>query len=317
MSSAPTCGVAIIGMGEVGQCFAEAIAEAVGSAGAAGLAVCDPHPRQEATALAGRLAAPLHGAPGDWLASCAIVISAVTGDVAAQMARKVGALLPPGACYLDLTTGPPGPLAAAAVELSQRGISVVDGAIMGSVGLTGARTPLLLAGPRAWDMAGWLARHGCRCSVLEDAAVGDASTLKLLRSLFTKGLEALAVECLMAAESRGLRRQFLDQLADLDETPVADYLQLLVTSHIVHARRRLAEIEAAGAEMLPQRHDSPVHSGVLERFRSTVARLDSVAVDPRAEQDVARALAWLAQQRGRRPDPSPEIEQYTNDGQDA
>jgi 3-hydroxyisobutyrate dehydrogenase-like beta-hydroxyacid dehydrogenase len=40
---------------------------------------------------------------------------------------------------------------------------------------------------------------GSRIRVVEDGAAGDAITLKILRSVFTKGLEALSVEMLMSA----------------------------------------------------------------------------------------------------------------------
>src|SRR5690606_7927784 len=157
-----------------------------------------------------------------------------------------------GALIIDVTTAPPAGLAAAAGRLAKDGVGLVDGAIMGSITLSGARTPLLLAGAGADKAAEWLAAHGFRCTTLANAQVGDASALKLLRSLFTKGLEALTVECLLAAESRGLRQQLLEQLAVVDETPFTEYLEVLVTSHLVHARRRLAEVEAVGEELARQ-----------------------------------------------------------------
>ena len=43
-------------------------------------------------------------------------------------------------------------------------------------------------------------RAGARRSM--DGKAGDGAALKLLRTLLTKGVEALAVECFVAAESR-------------------------------------------------------------------------------------------------------------------
>src|SRR3546814_10014138 len=78
---------------------------------------------------------------------------------------------------------------------------------------------------------------------------GDAIALKLLRSVFTKGLEALAVECLMAAEHRGLRHQLYDVLSDLDESSIRSFTEAVVTTHVRHAGRRLAEVQEARCQL--------------------------------------------------------------------
>ena len=57
----------------------------------------------------------------------------------------------------------------------------------------------------------------------------DAAALKLLRTILTKGLEALAVECLVAAEKQGIRTELYDAMSDV-EAPAGftNFLDMLV-----------------------------------------------------------------------------------------
>src|SRR5688500_3858520 len=92
---------------------------------------------------------------------------------------------------------------ACAARLSEQGIAYVDVVIMGSVSSTGARTALLAAGDRANTVLRDFAVFGAPVKVMSGARAGDAAAVKLLRTILTKGLESLAVECFMAAEKQG------------------------------------------------------------------------------------------------------------------
>jgi 3-hydroxyisobutyrate dehydrogenase-like beta-hydroxyacid dehydrogenase len=71
---------------------------------------------------------------------------------------------------------------------------------------------------------------------------GDAAALKLLRSVFMKGLAAAAIESLSAAEAAGHAEWLEQQLADVIGRALLD--RLLAGSR-VHAARRADEMEAA------------------------------------------------------------------------
>lgn len=280
---------AMIGLGEVGLCFAEAITRATGES----IQLCDVSPSDAAKDFAARLGGSIHQAPGPWLSDCDLVFSAVTGGVAGGVAKTFGALLQPDAIFVDITTAPPDQLAEAADMLSARQVRFIDAAIMGSIALTGPNTPLLLAGTTADELSEWMTGLGFKCRILPGAKVGDASALKLLRSLFTKGLEALTVECLLIAESRGLRERLVEQLANIDDTPISDYLDILVTSHLTHARRRLAEVDAVGDEMKRQGETPLMLEATRQRFQRTVEILDRKPPDAFVARDVAASLSWL------------------------
>ena len=78
------------------------------------------------------------------------------------------------------------------------------------------------------------------------AEPGDAATMKLLRSVFMKGLAAAAIESVEAAEAAGHAEWLRGELAAVIGEPLLE--RLLVGSR-AHAARRVEEMEAA-AELL-------------------------------------------------------------------
>ena len=104
-----------------------------------------------------------------------------------------------------------------------------------------------------------------------DGSAGEATTRKLLRSVTMKGLAAVVIEALRAAEAAGLSEWvWADLVAEL--TAADERLLIrLVEGTGVHAARRVHEMEACTA-MLEALGVDPVMT------RSTVEALRRVAV---------------------------------------
>ncbi|MFG1270704.1 NAD(P)-dependent oxidoreductase [Xanthobacter versatilis] len=280
-------GISIIGLGEVGRCYAQALRTA-------GLALEDAvesRPSSPALSLVREEGIRLHDSNGPWLSRSDIVISAVTGEVALSVARSAFPFLSPGAVYADFTTARPDDMRLAAKEAQDRGILFVDVAIMGGITLAGAQTPLLCAGDGAERLAEALAPLGGRIRVLADGAPGDAVTLKLLRSIFVKGMEALAVECLTLAQSAGLKAKLYDNLVDVDEAHLPDFLDMLVRTHVIHAARRLHEVESAEAQLEAAGFSPLVTAGVKATFDRSRKAVEGRVIKP--DITVAEALEIL------------------------
>ena len=269
----------------VGQCYAQALQ----AQGHTITAFCDSAPSDALHALAGRLGAAIHAAPGEWMEGCELVVSAVFGTAALDLARAAFPHMAPGALYLDMTTAAPDDMRAAGALAGQAGMRFVDVAITGAVNLSGPRTPLLCAGACADEAAALLAACGAPVQVV-GAQPGDAAELKLLRSIFTKGLEALAVECLVTAERRGLREALHRVLSDIDQGPLRETLESMVRTHIVHAGRRRNEVVEAQRQMERAGVPPIVLAGVQDRFEHTLRQLQS---HPYQGQTTADALAWF------------------------
>lgn len=288
--------IAILGVGEVGRTYAAALL----AAGGHELRFCDAAPGAATRDFVARQGAVLHAAPGPWLAEAELVLSCVVGGAALEVLRAALPHLRPGSEYADLTTADPGDMRLAAAEAEARGILFSDIAIVGGIALTGARTPLLCAGEACRRALSVLRQAGAPVRVLEGAAAGDAVSLKLLRSLFTKGLEALAVECLRAAERCGVRDELMEVLSDIDETPLRDLLGAMVRTHVIHAQRRLQEVDTAARQLSRLEVPLLVQPGVRALFEATVAALAERHL-PVTAPDVEQALQWLLAQSDGRP----------------
>src|SRR5262249_58787445 len=73
---------------------------------------------------------------------------------------------------------------------------------------------------------------------------GEAAGLKLLRSVFMKGIAAAAIESLEAAEVAGVAERVRADIASVLGEPV---LERLLTGSRTHAERRAEEMYAAAA----------------------------------------------------------------------
>lgn len=263
--------IGIIGFGEVGQCLAAAIAED----DTVELIVYEPRADDAACAMAQTIGGSLHGDVGEQLSRCAWILSCVPGSAAAQTAQNVVRHGVHGQVLFDLATAPPETKRLAAGQLEAAGLHYVDVAIMGAISIGGAATPMLAAGDAkaapVVEARNWLADKGFKLDWLDGNPPGDAASLKLLRSVFTKGMEALAVECLVAAEHFGVRKQLYDVLADIDQTPLSCFLDMLVSTHVVHAERRLAEIEQAELQLRQAGLPTPLIPSVKALFAQTRA----------------------------------------------
>jgi 3-hydroxyisobutyrate dehydrogenase len=278
--------IALVGLGEVGTSFAgELLARGVE------LKVASRESAR-AAASAKKLGIDLDYDIARAVSSADIVLLTITGDGLRDVVGKIAPVLREQAVLADLTAANPPHVIAAADMLGAGRGRFVDVAIMGAVSLHGIRTPLLASGEMATDFAARMNALGFSVSAREGSAVGDASSLKLLRSLFAKGLDALVVESMLAAEALGLRRDLIELLSDFDQRPLRDHIDMYLRTHPPHATRRLAEMELAETQLKSLELPSLTTRATIERYRRTARLvLDDKHIPP--SMDAAAALQWL------------------------
>jgi 3-hydroxyisobutyrate dehydrogenase len=285
--------IAIIGCGEVGRCYAAAL----GSQTSHTLSLCDIHPSPAMHEVAERLQAPFYNAADLWLETADLVLVCVQGFAALEANRTVISCMRPGAILADTTTACPEHKRLAADDAQAHRIEFTDVAIMGLIASTGAHTPLLCAGHGSGPVAAVMQQVDAPVRILEGAAAGDAISLKLLRSIITKGLETLAVEALVAAEQRGVRRELCALLSDMDQVSIVEFIETLVRTHVVHAERRQHEMEDALTQLNQTGLPSFVLPGVIASFAHTQRQLAEHPLQA-PSPSLQDALAWLMQSRG-------------------
>jgi 3-hydroxyisobutyrate dehydrogenase-like beta-hydroxyacid dehydrogenase len=221
--------VAVLGLGEAGSRLAGDLLEA-----GAGVRAYDPGGRD----VDGVVRAP---DPVTAVAGADVVLSVNSAAAGLGAATTALPALSQGSVYADLNTAAPELKREVAALVEGAGACFVDVALLGVVPATGIRTSALASGAGARDFADAFVPLGMPVEVVSEVP-GDAATLKLLRSVFMKGIAAAAIESLEAAEAAGRREWLEGQLAAVLGEPL---LQRLVEGSRRHAARRVDELEAA------------------------------------------------------------------------
>lgn len=176
-----------------------------------------------------------------------VVLSANSSHDAMTALENALPALRPGTVWADLNTASPG-LKASLARLAGERADVVDVALMAPVPGKGLRTPMLVSGSAAERYAQALSGLGAVVTI-QPGPVGEATSRKLLRSVFYKGLAAAVVEALAAAGKAGcddwLRGNIGAELAGFDERTI----DRLVDGTHRHARRRADEMTAAAEQL--------------------------------------------------------------------
>ncbi len=187
-----------------------------------------------------------HDDPRRAVAGAGLVL-AVTGaaDAPGALTQALDAI-PAGTVYADLATASAGLKRDLAAVAAGAGLGFADVALMAPVAGTGLRTPALVSGPAAGKVVALLAPLGMPVEHAGEEA-GAAATRKLLRSIVVKGLTAVVMESMRAAEAAGLAEETWENI--VAQLTVADeaFVRRLVEGTPRHAARRVHEMEAAAA----------------------------------------------------------------------
>ncbi len=198
-----------------------------------------------------------------------LVICAVQGEHALEAATSAAPLLKKGAYYLDLctVTGKMSDEDRAAIEAA--GGRYIDVAVMGGFFKSGIKAPMLVAGDGVETVVAWMNANGFETKALGPKP-GSASSVKMLRSVIMKGIEALAVESFVAAERQGILKEVMGCLGDVDATSFSGSLAMLAQTHVVHAHRRWEEMGLV-AQTLRETGVEPLMTEAIEKsHRRTV-----------------------------------------------
>lgn len=241
--------IAFLGFGEAARAFRETLAATDPALGF--LAWDIKLDGQEAQAMRAAIAA--HGvtesAGPEGLAAADWIVSAVTAD---QSLVAIFPLLPAlGACNLvvDINSVSPGRKRETAARVEAMKARYLDMAVMAPVHPRGHRTPVLVAGGGIGDARTALDRLGFAWREAGPEP-GAATAVKMVRSLFVKGLEAIIVETLLAAERSGCYEEILASLSEsypgLGWPGIADYH---FERTLTHGTRRAEEMRECAATL--------------------------------------------------------------------
>lgn len=257
--------VALIGFGEAARTFAIAGGWG-GEARAYDIKTNDP--AQRATKMAAYADAGVTGCASneEALSGAASVLSLVTADQALAVAQNISASHH-GIFYFDMNSVAPDTKRAARDLLAPKDIRYVDVAIMSPVDPLAVDAPLLVSGEHAEAGAGELDKLGFTNVRVVGNEVGQASAIKMIRSVMIKGIEALTAEMMLAARAANVEADVLASLGE-DWTRRAAYnLERMQT----HGLRRAAEMEESAKTLTALGVDPVMTRGTIIRQREMAA----------------------------------------------
>jgi 3-hydroxyisobutyrate dehydrogenase-like beta-hydroxyacid dehydrogenase len=275
--------IAFIGFGEAGQAMAAGLREE-GVADIAAWDILFPEPTGvkliEAASQTGvRVASSAADAAHD----AEIVIAAVTAVSSIDAAQSVAVHLQRAPLYLDVNSVSPARKQATAKLLGQ-GARYVDVAIVSAIHPARHKSPMMLAGPHAVAAEPALTALGMKAQMV-GGEVGAAAAIKMIRSVMIKGIEALTLECFLAASRAGVADQVAASLRNnyptLDWAKLAEYNIERMASHGI---RRAAEMREV-ADTLRELGVKPLMTtGTVERQQ----QLGEIGRQPRVRDAVAK-----------------------------
>ncbi|KZE89973.1 NAD(P)-binding domain-containing protein [Microbacterium sp. TNHR37B] len=266
---------AVIGLGEAGALYARGLRDA-------GYTVSGFDPfttlheegiRQEPTLA-------------DAVATADLVISLVGARAAEAVGTEAMAAMSAGAVFADLNTGSPDLKRRLEAEATSRGILAADVAVLAPVPRAGVGTPLMVSGTGASRFTELFAATGADVESIGGAA-GDAASRKLVRSVFMKGLAAVVLESVGAAEAAGCETWLRAQIAAEFAGDPAALVQRLIDGSRQHAGRRAHEVADARDYLDGLGRPSWVTSAAHRWFGHLLE--EAAVADPAADHEGARA----------------------------
>lgn len=212
-----------------------------------------------------------------------MVIAAVTAASSYDAAQSVAAHLKGQPFYLDVNSVSPGNKQATA-ELLGDAARYVDVAIVAAIYPARHKSPMMLAGPYAKSVEPLLTPLGMRTQIVGDE-VGAAAAIKMVRSVMIKGIEALTLECFLAAQRAGVIDQVAASLKNnyptLDWNKLSEYN---IERMVSHGIRRAAEMRESAKTLRELGVDPLMTVGTIERQQ----QLGEIGRQPQVKDAIAK-----------------------------
>lgn len=200
---------------------------------------------------------------------CEIILSVAPGAFALEAAKSVLEKLAQGKVFVDLSTSLPSTKKEIDTLVKETGARFADGALMASLSQTHHKVPILFAGCGSDQVIHALKPYGMVMEKISETA-GDAIAVKLVRSIYMKGMAALGAEMLEAANILKVDRLVLDSISKtLNGKPFEQTNNYLVIASAWHGARQVHEME------------------------DVTKMLKSIGVEPTMTEATAKRLEWF------------------------
>jgi 3-hydroxyisobutyrate dehydrogenase-like beta-hydroxyacid dehydrogenase len=265
--------VAFIGFGEAGQTIGRGLLAGGARLSAYDILFDDPADQGRLKQAAGSLGVTVARDHRTAVADASTVFLAVTASSSLAATKACLPGLRKGQLFLDINSVSPQRKIETAALVAPSGAAYVDVAVMAPVAPYEHKVPCLIGGPGAEALLPRARALGMKMEFVS-AEVGQASAIKMFRSIMIKGMEALVVESMLAASEYRVEERVL---ASLRETfPSLDWEKLsgyMIERVVSHGKRRASEMREV-AETLKGIGLDPIMASATAARQQWIADLD-------------------------------------------
>jgi len=262
--------IAFIGFGEAGQTIGRGLLAQGAQLCAYDILFDDPANQDRLRGVSQSLGVAVSENHVSAVKDASIVFLAVTASSSLQAALACLPGLKKEQLFLDINSVSPQRKIETAARVAASGAAYVDVAVMAPVAPYAHKVPCLIGGPGAAALLPRARALGMKMELVS-GEVGQASAIKMFRSILIKGLEALVLESMLAASEYQVEARVL---ASLQETfPSLDWEKLagyMIERVVSHGRRRASEM------------------------REVAETLSGIGIEPLMAEATAARQQWLA-----------------------
>lgn len=204
----------------------------------------------------------------DLVKSVDVIISAVPSTYTLAVCREIKEYLRDNQMYVDVSASTPTAKENIWELIMDKGVLFVDAALMGSLPKEKHKVPVTASGNGAEKFKELMTPYNMNIETVGEKA-GMASAIKLIRSIYMKGMSTLMIEMLQAADAYDVVDEVVGSISkSMDGTPFTSHLDRLVIGSAIHCKRRGDELKGSIELLKDVNLDSGMTNASMERLLS-------------------------------------------------
>ena len=174
-----------------------------------------------------------------------VLFAAVPSSFTMDVCNEIKGCLRPDQVYVDVSASTPATKVAIWEAIKDTGVLFADAAMLGSLPKDKNKVPITASGNGAAKFQELMTPYGMKITLAGEKA-GSASAIKLVRSIYMKGIAGLMIEMLQGADAYGVTEEVVASISkSMDNIPFTSHLDRLVTGSALHCTRRAAELKGS------------------------------------------------------------------------
>ncbi|KRD82438.1 3-hydroxyisobutyrate dehydrogenase [Bacillus sp. Root147] len=208
--------------------------------------------------------------PEEVLSQVDVVMVAVPADKALEVSEILKPFIRKNCIYVDVSASTPVVKQKINTNIKEKNAFFVDVAMLGPLPVYKHKVPISASGNGANQLISLMTPYSMNITKVSEKP-GDASAVKLIRSIYMKGVVALYLELLEASHEFNVEQLVLDSISEtLDNKSFRETMNRLVTGTSIHALRRSIELDGS-IQMLEASNLNSVMSKAAKSKLETLA----------------------------------------------